>query len=75
MRDHLADVVLAVIAVEFAWLVTRGGWSVRDAALRLGPAVLMMLALRAALTGVAWQWVALLLALSFPIHLADLRRR
>jgi hypothetical protein len=66
---------LAVIAIEFIWLCTRGSWAARDAALRLGPAVLMMLALRVALTGGAWTWVALFLALSFPIHLADLRRR
>ena len=37
--------------------------------------VLMMLALRAALTGAAWQWIALPLVLSFPLHLADLVRR
>lgn len=75
MRHHLPDIVIAVIIIEFAWLVTRGGWSARDAGQRLGPAVFMMLALRAALDGAAWYWIALLLALSFPIHVADLRRR
>lgn len=62
------------MAVEFVWLMRRG-WRPRDAALRLGPGVLMMLALRGALTGAAWPWIALPLAAAFPIHLADLRRR
>lgn len=74
-QGHAVDIVLAVMAAEFAWLVTRGGWRAGDAALRLAPGALMMLALRAALTGAAWPLVALPLALSFPVHLADLRRR
>jgi hypothetical protein len=36
---------------------------------------MMLLALRAALTGLAWPWIALALAASFPAHLADLARR
>lgn len=70
---HAADIVLAVIAVELGWLKIAGGWRVRDALLRLGPGALMLLALRAALTGHDWRWVALPLLLSFPVHLADLR--
>ena len=59
------------------WLVlTRGrGWRGLDAALRLLPGALMLLALRAALTGAGWPWIALALAASFPVHLADLARR
>jgi hypothetical protein len=68
------DIVLAVIAVELVWLV-RKGWSARDALLRLAPGALMLVALRAALTGLSWPWIALPLLLSFPIHLADLARR
>ena len=67
--------MIAVIAIEFGLLVTRAGWSATAAALRLGPAVLMMLALRSSLIGADWPWIALPLALSFPLHLADLRRR
>lgn len=74
-RGHAADVIFAVLAAEFVWLVARGGWSVGDAALRLGPGVLMIVALRFALTGAAWPWIALPLLLSLPVHLADLRRR
>lgn len=67
------DVVLAVIAAEFVYLVGRSGWSARAALLRLMPGVLMLVALRAALTGADWLWIALPLLLSFPVHLADLR--
>ncbi|WP_151954081.1 hypothetical protein [Sphingomonas sp. EC-HK361] len=61
--------------VEFIWLTTRGGWRTRDAALRLLPGALMMVALRGALTGAAWPWIAAPLMMAFPVHLADLRRR
>ena len=71
---HVVDLVLAVLAAEFVWLVIRGNRAM-DVALGLGAAVLMMLALRAALTGAAWPWIALPLVLSFPLHLADLKRR
>lgn len=47
-------------------------WPVRLALFRLLPGALMMLALRAALTGADWRWTALALALSFPAHIADL---
>lgn len=71
---HVVDLVLAVLAAEFVWLVLRGNKAL-DVGLGLGAAVLMMLALRSALTGAAWPWIALPLLLSFPLHLADLGRR
>ena len=71
---HAVDIVLLVIALEFAWLVVRG-WRWADAVLRLGPGVLMLLALRGALIGLDWRWIALPLLLSLPVHLADLARR
>ncbi|MES2754878.1 MAG: hypothetical protein V4659_09460 [Pseudomonadota bacterium] len=72
---HAVDIVLAVIAAELVWLTARRRWRVGDALLRLGPGALMLLALRASLTGSDWPWIALPLALSFPVHLADLARR
>lgn len=72
---HAADLVLLVLVGEGVWLVAMRGWPVREAALCLLPGALMMVALRAALTGLAWPWIALPLALSFPVHLADIRRR
>lgn len=59
---------------EWAWLVRRCGWPSAAALLRLLPGALMVVALRAALTGAGWPWVAAALALSLPAHLADLAR-
>lgn len=71
---HAVDVVLSVLALEVLWLKFRGvGW--RDIASTLMAAVLMMIALRSALTGQPWPMIALPLALSFPAHIYDLRRR
>ncbi|WP_435418735.1 hypothetical protein WAB17_03970 [Parerythrobacter aurantius] len=68
------DVVFAVLALEAAVLLARGR---RPSAVlaALGPAVLMMIALRAALTGAGWPWIAVPLAAAFPVHIADLRLR
>lgn len=71
---HAVDFVLAVLAVELVVLLRRG-WSPGDALAMLLPAALMLLGLRAALTGAAWPWIALPLALSLPVHLLDLARR
>ncbi len=35
----------------------------------------MMLGLRAALTGMDWPFISLPLALAFPVHLYELKRR
>jgi hypothetical protein len=68
------DVVLLVLIVEAIWLKFRANiWA--DIIPALLPAVLMMIALRAALTGMAWPFVSVPLALAFPVHLYDLRRR
>ena len=68
------DVVLVVLVVEALWLRLRGQkWS--DIIPALLPAIFMMLGLRAALTGMAWPFVSIPLALAFPIHLYDLHRR
>lgn len=68
------DVVLAVLALEFFWLAFRQKRAV-EAALMLLPAALILLGLRAALTGAPWYWVAVPLTLAFPAHLADLAHR
>lgn len=69
-----ADIVLAVLVIEFV-ILWRRGWQPADAMLLLAPAALIVLALRAALVGADWPWIALPLALAFPAHLADLARR
>ncbi len=73
-RGHAADIVLAVLALEAGWLAHRG-WRIGEITGLLGPAALMMLGLRAALTGAEWYWVSLPIALAFPLHAIDLRRR
>jgi hypothetical protein len=72
---HAADVILAVLAAEACWLRFAKGWRVLAIAGLLGPAVLIVLGLRAALVGADWWWVALPLAASLPLHLLDLRSR
>jgi hypothetical protein len=71
---HAVDVVLAFMLLEGIWLVARR-WSALTVALMLAPGALMMLALRAALTGMPWYWTAVPLTVSLPLHLADLRHR
>jgi hypothetical protein len=71
---HAIDVVLAVLAVEAVYL-RRSGVDFMAIASALLPAVLMMLALRAALTGWSWPFVAGPLALAFPVHMIDLWRQ
>ena len=72
---HAADLVLAVLAIEAAWLRLGRGWGWGKLVGLLGPAALIVLGLRAALTGADWLWIALPLALSLPLHLIDLRSR
>lgn len=71
---HAVDVVLAVIAIE-ALVLVRRGWTFGSIAGLLLPGALILVAVRAALVDAAWWWIALPLALSFPVHLLDLRRR
>jgi len=76
---RVVDLILLVIAAEAAWLLRRprrrGGRSVGEAAFALLPGVCLLLALRFALTGEHWSWIAGALAASFPLHLLDLQRR
>lgn len=72
---HAADVVLGVLALEALWLRLARRWRWGAILGLLGPAALIVLGLRAALTGAAWWWIALPLAASLPLHLLDLRTR
>ncbi|MBD2841111.1 hypothetical protein [Erythrobacter rubeus] len=71
---HAADMILLVLALEAVWLRLRN-WRWAEIAGLLGPAVLLVLGLRAALVGAEWYWIAAPLALSLPLHLFDLRMR
>lgn len=72
---HAVDVVLLVLLAEAVILWRRRHASAFDILCALGPAALILLATRGALTGAAWPLIAGPLALSFPLHLLDLRRR
>ena len=74
-RGHAADLIIAVLAAEALWLRAARSWSVRAIAGLIGPAVLIVLGLRAAMVGAEWWWIAVPLAASFPLHLMDLRSR
>ncbi|MDP3551237.1 MAG: hypothetical protein Q8R81_12705 [Novosphingobium sp.] len=71
---HAADIVLAALLIEGIWLALRG-WPLRTLMTMLLPAALIVLGLRAALVGAAWPWISLPIALSFPVHLADVIAR
>ena len=70
---HAADLVLGVLVLEVLVLARSRG--VVTALLAALPGACLILALRAALTGAPWPWVALWVSLSLPAHLADLARR
>jgi hypothetical protein len=69
------DIVLAVIVIEAIVLIgaMRRPWLAT--LLALLPGACLLLALRAAVTGASWQWIALWVTLSLPVHLADLAIR
>ena len=72
---HAADLVLLVMALEaiaLAWLSRLSPLAIVAATL---PGALIVGALRAALVGAAWPWIALPLMLSWPAHLWDVRLR
>jgi len=76
----VADVILAAMAVEFLILVVRAPAAVRarraaTLAIALAPGACLALALRFALTGAPWPWIAAALAASLPLHWWDLARR
>jgi len=77
---RIVDLVLALVALEAIGLAiyrrrTGRGVAAGDLLPNLVAGACLLLALRAALTGAGWMWVAGWLAASLPAHLADLRRR
>jgi hypothetical protein len=76
---HAVDLILVVLVIEAVVLMTLGWrrrrWSAVELVVALGPGGCLLIAVRGALTGAAWPWIALALAASFPLHLADVMRR
>lgn len=71
---HAVDFVIAFMVVEATILILMKRRAL-TVIITILPGAVMMLALRAAITGAGWQWVAIWLAVSLPLHLADLRHR
>jgi hypothetical protein len=72
------DLVLLFMVVEFVVLYRRRRDRRKapvDLILALAPGACLLLAVRAALTGAGWIWVAAFIAASLPAHLADMSRR
>ena len=77
---RIVDLVLAITALEAALLLayhrrTGRGPAPKDVVGMLLAGACLMLALREALVGAEWRWIALWLAAAFVAHLNDLRRR
>ncbi|WP_416900210.1 MAG: hypothetical protein ACMVY4_11115 [Minwuia sp.] len=70
-----ALLVLAVIAAEAALLLILRWLGVRPVFSLLLPGACLTAAIWTTASGKPWFWTALLLALSFVFHLADLRER
>ncbi len=77
---RVADLLLAVLLAEVLALAAlrrlRGhGPALADVLAMALPGACLALALRAALVGAAWTWIALALSAALLAHLADLFRR
>jgi len=77
---HLVDLILVFMMLEvIALMVYRArsnrGMALLDILLALIPGAFLLLALRAALTGMPWIWIALALTAALPSHLLDIARR
>lgn len=70
-----ADLILLILIAELFWLLLSRRLSAGAAFGLVMPGLLIVLALRAALIGAAWPWIAAPLALALPFHLMDLARR
>jgi len=72
---RIIDVILLLVALEAVALLA---WRRQRAApllVGLLPGVALMLAIRAALTGSGWPWIAALLGAALALHLIDLAIR
>lgn len=77
---HAADLILAVLAIEAALLLawrrrTGRGPAPRAVLAMVLPGAALVLALRGALVGAWWGWIALALVAALAAHLFDLAQR
>jgi len=79
-NGRVVDIIIFFMALEALALILYHrrdplGPAPVDTIIMLLAGLPLLLALRAALTGTNWLWIAAFLALSLVAHLADLRRR
>lgn len=77
---HIADAILAVLALEAIGLALHRRRTGRGPTLRavlpfLAAGACLVLALRGALSGARWEWIAVALTGALVAHVADLSRR
>jgi hypothetical protein len=72
---RVVDLALGLIAVEALWLAARRTAGLRALLATLLAGALLLLALRAALTGARWEWIALYLGAALGAHAVDLYLR
>jgi sugar phosphate permease len=77
---RVVDIALALMVLEAAalWAYRRARGStfaMADVAWNLAAGAALLLALRAALTGADWPWIALPLTAALVAHIGDFRRR
>jgi len=77
---RIVDIALALMALEMAglWVVSRarnGVFPFSALAWNVAAGASLLLALRAALTGAGWPWLALFLTAALVAHIGDVRRR
>ena len=77
---RVVDLILGFVVLEAVVLLVYGrptgrSLSLADILSCIVPGMMLMLALRAALVGSSWPWIALCLSGALLGHLADLRRR
>jgi sugar phosphate permease len=77
---RVVDIALMLMALEaaglWAYRHARGRqFPLADLAWNLAAGACLLLALRAALTGAGWPWIALFLTAALIAHIGDFRRR
>jgi hypothetical protein len=77
---RIVDLILAFTAIEVAFFCvvrarTGRGVAPLELCVTLASGMFLMLALRCALVGAAWRWIALCLFASLVAHICDLYRR
>ncbi len=72
---HAANLVILVMAIEAIWLASLTRLRLASIMAALLPGALMVSALRAALVGAPWPWIAVPLILAWPVHLWDIKVR